>query len=1173
MILLAPLRRRLVSRALLPLKAVDPALHRGGIDYVVTGADSHVLMDVASSGAGPQECLGPAGTGFSAHDSWCLRLRRAGVPMKNPEYLYSRKEGIMGLRDRLYRSNTLTIDQWVRLGRLLEAVDRAGASRSDSGPDRVPAWLCMLISDVLRSARIQLDERSAMPRDPLAGVRPGWDLPRMIALLSEDGVGEEDLPAAVFLTAFTGVDDVSGYGWRPFDPLPVVLPGTLDYLVEHAADLPARLLGDLSPRGRTGVVVCARASEPWAAAGAHLVGALAVDASGQLRRDAIEVLKAQGAPVRLRALPPVLAEAPASRTTELMELLSVAEDGDEILVRAAEIGRRPTEPVRRALSRRDILAGEETPIEMPSFTPIETGIPAAPARAELRSALNRLEKRARERGESRARIVDADLDALLAVAEGRSRRIPRNLRRLDSWWTYGVIDVISSAPSLAPVHVVRITTAWGDPYSAAEYCAKHGIDPRALSDLAVRLDLDESEMARSMGNAFFNFGDPRVSWPWFAERPELLRALLGNSSQAPRALEILGAMPCIPAELLGAVAARAVGSSEMSRPPARAALRSHPRVRELAEQGLTERRAEARASAAAWVGSLGERTSVPALEAALRKERKAVVRAALLLAMRECGGDAGEFLSPGALGAEAAEGLKRRTPASLARFDLDALPEVHWKDGAGVDPRIIRWWVVLVNGLNEPDGRGIIGLYLSLLEPSDADALADHVVRAWAAPTRPGPATAKGLLAFAVRMDGAGLVELVRSCMRAGPRLRVRLDALLHVLHAHGSPEALQVLLDAAQRHTMASIRGTAAALVRRTAEERGWSPEELADRTIPTAGFDDDGLLHLSYGDRGFTGRLRPGGTIELADDSGRARMSLPAARVGEDAAVVKEAKRRLTAARKEVKAVLGLQTERLHEAMCTGRTWSVSEWCEVLAAHPIMGRLVTRLIWAAVPPGGAAPPDRAGGEMTDGDPIGGTGEAGGSPGTLIFRPVEDGALIGVDDAAVDLADLAPGSVVRLAHRIRLGDEEAVAWREHLADYEVTPLFDQLSATAPRIEEGQRELRDLEGRVTGTLALQSAVARRGYKRGDIGDKGVFDTYVKDFASAALTAVLGFTGTRVPEGDRTCAITSLSFTHEGRPVPLTEVPPVLLAECGADYAALADLGPYDPDWRKNVKAW
>ena len=225
-------------------------------------------------------------------------------------------------------------------------------------------------------------------------------------------------------------------------------------------------------------------------------------------------------------------------------------------------------------------------------------------------------------------------------------------------------------------------------------------------------------------------------------------------------------------------------------------------MRDLAEQGLTDRRAEIRASAAAWVGSLGERTSVPALEAALRKERKGVVRAALLLAMRECGGDAGEFLSPGVLGAEAPRGSRGGRRRPWPGFDLDALPEVHWKDGAGVDPRIIRWWVVLANGLNEPDGRGIIGLYLSLLEPSDADALADHVVRAWAAPTRPGPATAKGLLAFAVRMDGAGLAELVRSCMRAGPRLRVRLDALLHVLHAHGSPEALQVLLDAAQRHT-----------------------------------------------------------------------------------------------------------------------------------------------------------------------------------------------------------------------------------------------------------------------------------------------------------------------------------------------------------------------------------
>ena len=45
-----------------------------------------------------------------------------------------------------------------------------------------------------------------------------------------------------------------------------------------------------------------------------------------------------------------------------------------------------------------------------------------------------------------------------------------------------------------------------------------------------------------------------------------------------------------------------------------------------------------------------------------------------------------------------------------------------------------------------------------------------------------------------------------------------------------------------------------------------------------------------------------------------------------------------------------------------------------------------------------------------------------------------------------------------------------------------------------------------------------------------------------------------------------CATTSLSFSRRGCPVPLDRVPPVLLAECRADYAALAALGPYDPDW-------
>ncbi len=45
--------------------------------------------------------------------------------------------------------------------------------------------------------------------------------------------------------------------------------------------------------------------------------------------------------------------------------------------------------------------------------------------------------------------------------------------------------------------------------------------------------------------------------------------------------------------------------------------------------------------------------------------------------------------------------------------------------------------------------------------------------------------------------------------------------------------------------------------LVTQIAERNGWSADELADRTIPTAGFDDSGTLVLEYGERTFTAKM----------------------------------------------------------------------------------------------------------------------------------------------------------------------------------------------------------------------------------------------------------------------------------------------------------------------------
>ena len=1157
--------RDLVNRALLPLKAVDEGLYACAVGYVVEGTNPEVLRAVASFGDDPDKCLLPASPGassplFELEEERSARLQAVGITWTIEKYA---GRSIVVLRDSLYRSNAVGSAQWVRLGRLLDAVLQTGASRgapvpdSSDNSDKVPGWFGALLTDVVWTIE---RERLVLLAERLVEERPAWDARRLVSLLEGEGVEGADIPSILFLASYSDVTDRSSWVKHA---APADLPGVTEYLTRNASALPGSLMQALSLDEQRNVLRHMAASAPWAAAGAHLIAVLSVGTSKQLRRKAIDMLGDLEPAVRAEGLAPVLAKAPAYRSSELVEFLTSASGGDDLLVQAAAVNRKLADLITRTRARHHAISpGAEEPIELPPFPPLEMGPSAAPIKAELRPVLERMANRADGRryswihGQIREllEVMDDLLDALVSVADGKSDRPPVLLNLFNTFW------FVQHAPSLTLAHALRLHAvekrAWC--WRTLEHYAGSRTDPRAIEDLMARLGLaaDAAERLGGFHGYIFNAVDPEVSWPWYAEHLEVLRKSLTDTETAPRALEIIEAFPRIPAELLPVIAEIAVGSSKVNRPLAQAALRSHPRVRELAEQGLAARTVEGRVSAAAWVGSLGRAASVPAVRTALAKEKKEVVRAALLSALGRCGGDARELLSPEVLGAEAVKGLTGGIPASLTWFDMEALPAATWADGSRVDPRIIQWWVVLAEKLKNPSGRGLIDLYLSLLEPADAAALAAHVTRSWMVKDTHRPSAAhrrtytssamadKGLLAFAVRMEGGELAGLVRSYMRDNPSRRAQFEALVHALHANSSPEALQVLLSIARRHKMSSVQRTAEALAQEVAEERGWSAEELADRTIPTAGFSDDGLLHVSYGPREFMGRLTPDFRIELADSAGKTLKSLPAARSGEDGDAVKAAKKQLTAARKEARAVLTLQSGRLYEAMCAGRTWPVPEWRRHLVSHPLVGRLVTRLVWLMIPADG--------GEQ------------------VAFRPAEDGALIGIDDAELDLSD---DAAVALAHRTAVSADQAAAWQAHMADYEVTPLFDQLSATLPNTARGQKVLIDLQGHVTDTLTLRGAATTRGYRRGAVMDGGTFDTYIKDFASANVTAVLSFTGSWVPEGNMACAIIGLSFACQGQEIELAAVPSVLLAECYADYKAMAALGPFDPQWQKNASPW
>ena len=868
------------------------------------------------------------------------------------------------------------------------------------------------------------------------------------------------------------------------------------------------------------------------------------------------------------------------------------------------------------------------PIEPPPFASLLDAPSAAPAKAELRERINAriaelLEEDDPDSHDDPERrqleqVTDSDIDRLIAIADGAEGEVPSSLQDHD------VRALVRACPHLHLLHRARIE-ARSQRSDFAELLYDPSVkrlDPRAVEQVLRATDLPERDWATWFGNWLWYHHDPHSVWPWALANPDLVVERLRDTRLAAQALQTLEHMPTIPEQILPTLVQIAIGPSTVNRPPARRIVARYPRAGDLAARALTGG-AKQREAAAQWLAELADPAAVVALREALARETSPRPRAALLGALAACDERAAELIPPRALEAEAERGLRRRPPASLAWFDFAALPALRWADGTAVDPRAVRWWVVLADRLKDPSGHGMFELYLDRLDAADAAALGSHVLRAWIAQDTirppeeesrahaelegrrnhdraqrdlaraigteqedcarrqaavplsrhvehayryhhqlfPGSAIAdKGLLALTVRMDGAELTRAVRdyeaTCWRWQGGHRAQLAALMTALAANGHPDALALLQSAARGHAMRSIRKTATALLEQVARWRGWSADELADRMIPTAGFDDDGALRLSYGERTVIARPTPEGGVVLTGADGKPLKSLPAARASDDPGEADAAKKRLGSARRQVKAAMSLQTVRLYEAMCASRTWPADQWRELLADHPLVGRLVTRLIWEALPADAIAP---------DGAARAAAPPPADSAAGVRFRPAEDGALLGVDDSAVELA---PDAVVRLAHRTALSGAEADAWRRHLADYEVSPPFDQLGATAPDVPADAVAIQSPGGRrVTTVFALRRAATKRGYRRAPAGDGGWFWNYLKEFPSLGLTATINFSGARLPEEDGPCAVDDLEVRRGGAPVALGRVPPVLLAECCADFAALAALGRPDPHWR------
>lgn len=690
-------------------------------------------------------------------------------------------------------------------------------------------------------------------------------------------------------------------------------------------------------------------------------------------------------------------------------------------------------------------------------------------------------------------------------------------------------------------------------------------------------------------------------WPYIADNFDVMDLAMGVSASTEEklsqvmAIRFMASLPKAPMRYFAPLLEIATGERKTGKAEARGLLADVPEVTDRLITLLKDSRQVIRKGAAEWLGARGSTQAIPALKAQLKKDKSELAKAAILTALEALGEPLDNYVGPTALIREAEAGLRRAKFDKLDWLNRDQMPPLKFKSGKPVPSDILSWWIFLAFKLKQPGGNALFEIYLDQLDhdsaatfsqwifdswlaydtvvPSDEEAIAyadKHVAQRQQAYRRWYPdmtrdqiyaqlkrevksqyqntgTASKGILALASRVPPQIAAEKVRAYLRNHGSRTSQASSLLEVLAHKGDPVSLQVVIAAATRLKQKGVQKFASELVQQAADLMNWSLDELADRTIPAAGMNDEGFVNLPCGpeEKIYRATLGDDLTFVLTNPEGKVVKALSS---GTDEAT-KAAKKQLSASKKELKQVVTMQTARLYEALCGERVWPLADWQRDLLDHPIMRRLLSRVVWQGVDADGKV--------------------------VATFRPTIEGEFTDAQDAEVEISGF---TGIRLAHGATLSAEEAEHWATHLHDYEVKPLFAQFGRSLIRLPDDQKdafEIVDRKGWVTETFALRGAATKLGYERGQAEDGGWFYGYHKSFKGVGLTATIEFTGNYLPEENRNAALISLAFeksgSRSGQKVKLSEVPPVLLSECWNDFHAMAAKASFDPDWEKNVQ--
>jgi hypothetical protein len=435
-------------------------------------------------------------------------------------------------------------------------------------------------------------------------------------------------------------------------------------------------------------------------------------------------------------------------------------------------------------------------------------------------------------------------------------------------------------------------------------------------------------------------------------------------------------------------------------------------------------------------------------------------------------------------------------------------------------------------------------------EPDSLDAFAWSLFEQWTA--EGGPPKQRWAM-MSLGYFGSDAVALrLTPLIRAWPgeSQHPRAVAGLECLRAMGTDTALMQLNGMAVKLKFKALQTKAREYMELIAAEKGLTASELEDRIVPDCDLDQRGSRIFDFGSRKFRFVLGSDMKPMLKDDDDKIKSDLPKPSTKDDAAKAAEAINAWKLLKKQVKDVATIQSQRLEQAMVTGRRWSVADFETLLVKHPLMTNLVRLILWAGY--------DRAG-KLVD-----------------LFRVTEDQTYANSKDEAYSVNAIAKVGIV---HALEINDQQKSPWGEIFSDYELVPPFPQLGRPTYTLDENElrsntiKRFADVE---IPCATLVFGLEKLGWQRGLAQDNGQVNGHSKYFPSADVSAVVIFedgfpTGYREGWEDQTIAdIYFVPAQHRvtwGRrwnndvtAIPLKKLDLVIVSEVLYDLTALAAKG-------------